>query len=82
MHECDSHNVGDLVLVVDQLLPRGQWCTGRILSVIKDAKGHVRVAKVRIAKRGSNQGPDQAVVELERPITKLILLKSCNDLNL
>ncbi len=76
-----SHQVGDLVLVVDQLLPRGQWCTGRISSIIEDSKGSVRVVKVKIAKKKSNINSVATTVELERPITKLILLKSFDSLN-
>jgi hypothetical protein len=34
--------VGDLVLVVEENLPRGQWPLGRVVEVHPDCKGHVR----------------------------------------
>ena len=64
------HNVGDLVLIQDQLLPRNQWCTGRIIEIIKDKLGRVRSAFVKVAKSADNCSL------LYRPIVKLILLRS------
>ena len=70
------HKVGDLVLLVDQLLPRNQWSTGRITQVIEDKQGNVRSAKITVAKIRRDKYSLQAkAVSVERPITKLILLK-------
>ena len=75
----DSYNykVGDLVLLTDVLLPRSQWCLGKIVEVYPDNKATVRVVKVKISKtRDSGMGTS----ELVRPVTKLILIKSCESL--
>ena len=55
-------NPGDVVLMVDEALPRGQWPLARVEEVVKDHKGLVRQVVVR---RG-------VVVLLRRPISKLI----------
>ena len=57
--------VGDIVLMVEDNLPRGQWMTGRIVAVERRDRGHVR--KVRVL---TPQG-----AEYERAITKCCLLE-------
>ena len=52
---------GDVVLMIEEALPRGQWPLGRVDSVIRDHKGLVRQVIVR---RGGTQ--------LRRPISKLV----------
>ena len=42
--------MGDLVLIVDQHSPRGQWPMGIVEEVIADRNGDVRQAKVRTAR--------------------------------
>ena len=74
-----SHTVGDLVLVVDYLLPRNQWCLGLISQVFSDDDGHVRKVKVRISRCKSGKNLDIASTEIDRPITKLILVKAAVD---
>lgn len=77
-----SHQVGDLVLVVDQLLPRNLWCTGRIVATKKDSKGYVRSASIKVS-RCKHDGLlkfNHAV--LERPIDKLILISAVEELEL
>lgn len=54
---------GDIVLVLDPRLPRGQWPLGRILETYPGQDGHSRVAKVQVG--------DKTVV---RPIHKLVPL--------
>ena len=39
--------VGDVVLVIEQSTPRGEWPLGRIEKVFPDAEGHVRVIQVK-----------------------------------
>lgn len=56
--------VGDMVLVVDPLAPRGQWKVGPILEVFPGNDGLVRAAKVNLSGGA-----------LVRPITKLCLLQ-------
>ena len=41
--------VGDLVLIVDESLPRGRWPLGLVEEVFPDAKGNVRRVVVRTA---------------------------------
>ena len=45
-----NYNIGDLVLLTDQLLPRNQWSLGRITETYPDDSGIVRVVKLRVAK--------------------------------
>ena len=55
---------GDIVLIIDETSPRYSWPMGRIMETFPDAKGFVRRVKVK----------NQTNI-LERPITKLCLLK-------
>jgi hypothetical protein len=76
----EPHKVGDLVLVVDQLLPRNQWSTGRIVEVIADKQGAVRSAKIVVAKIKRDKSKlTSSTVVVERPVVKLILLKPASD---
>ena len=75
-----SHKVGDLVLVVDQLLPRNMWCLGRIVSVRHDSEGRVRSATVVVSKYRDGSNFRIGTHRYERPITKLILLKTFDEL--
>ncbi|TRY81024.1 hypothetical protein TCAL_12800, partial [Tigriopus californicus] len=52
--------VNDLVLIVEQGLPRNQWLIGRVIQTISDNKGVVRQAPIKTKNR-----------ELVRPIVKL-----------
>ena len=75
----DPHKVGDLVLITDQFLPRNQWSTGRIVEVYADKFGKVRSARVRVAKAVTLKNKVKCEVrELDRPVVKLVLLKSLN----
>ena len=40
--------INDVVLVVDEDLPRGQWPLGLIVGVITSEDGRVRSARVRV----------------------------------
>ena len=57
--------VGDLVLVLDESVPRGQWPMGRVIKVYPDKAGWVRQVEVRVSAK-----------DLKRPITKLCFLES------
>lgn len=57
--------VGDLVLIVDQTVPRNQWLLGRIVEVYPGEDGYVR--SVTVKTRSSM---------LKRPIDKLVLLEN------
>ena len=75
-----SHKVGDLILVVDQNLPRNFWCTGRITDVFEDSEGLVRSARVKVAKYRSGKDFQIGSTFLHRPIHKLVLLRDAKDL--
>ena len=45
-----NYQIGHLVLLTDQMLPRNQWSLGRVTKVLPDAEGHVRVVKLKVAK--------------------------------
>lgn len=72
--------INDFVLVVDQLLPRNLWCVGRVISVKPDHRGHVRSASVKVSKHKLGKDLKFCETVLDRPITKLILLRQCEDL--
>ena len=60
--------VGDVVLVVDELLPRGQWPLGLVVDVHKSRDGLIRSVDVRY----------KDTVK-ERPVAKLCLLEAACD---
>lgn len=55
--------IGDIVLVVDSSVPRNNWPLGRVVDVVTDKHGLVRVVKVKTKS-----------CVLQRPITKLCTL--------
>ncbi|XP_071504209.1 uncharacterized protein [Diadema antillarum] len=57
--------VNDLVLVADEITPRGQWPLGKVVEVYPGKDGHVRQAQVRVGTRF-----------FKRPIAKLCLLEA------
>ena len=61
-------HVGDLVLVVNELLPRNNWPLGLVLKTLPGKDGQVRVVKLRF--NGS---------VYERPASKVILLEASGD---
>ena len=58
---------GDIVLVVEQNIPRGDWPLGRIIEVNRGRDGLVRSARVKTMKS-----------MLVRPVDKLCLLETAN----
>ena len=61
-------NPGDLVLVVEENLPRGQWPLGRVLHTCEGRDGVVRSCKIKCAHTTK-----------VRPLTKLCLLEQPQD---
>ena len=59
-----DHAVGDLVLVMDETLPRGRWPLGLVEEVVPSRDGRVR--SVRVRTHGTS---------LLRPITKVVPLE-------
>ena len=71
-----NFHVGDVVLIMDDNLPRNQWRLGRVTVVNVQDDGFMRSVKLTIGdrtldKRGRRNGP---LSEIERPIHKLVLL--------
>ena len=64
----DNLKVGDVVLVVDQNAPRGQWPLGRVEEIFPGQDGRVRV--VQVSTRGH---------KFTRPITRLCPLNVSDD---
>ena len=62
-----AHAVGDLVLVIDNNRPRGQWSLGRIQEIIPSKDGKIRTVKVKT-------GHGVYV----RPVAKICLLEESN----
>ncbi|XP_045210547.2 uncharacterized protein LOC123561951 [Mercenaria mercenaria] len=60
--------VNDVVLLVEDKVPRGQWPLGRVTEIIEGRDGHIRKCKV--------QSRNSSCV---RPITKLCLLEAQSD---
>ena len=67
----DNLKIGDVVLVVDNNSPRGQWLLGRIIKTFPGGDGKVCVAEIK--RKNST---------LTRPISKLCLLEASSCLKL
>lgn len=68
--------VGDIVMDVDERLPRGKWRLARVLETVSGLDGLVRRGKIsvgdkRLNKKGERSGK---LSILERPVQKLVLL--------
>ena len=85
-HSHPSHAVGDLVLLVDSNLPRNRWALGKITKIYPDEVGLVRHVTVKSVSVNKNLGRSKLVsckpsfVEVNRPINKIVLLKSANEM--
>ena len=62
--------IGDLVLLVDDCLPRGQWRMGRVIKAVPGRDELVRTVEVKTG----------ASTTLVRPIQKLCLLEESGNL--
>ena len=67
--------VGNIVLLVDDALPRTQWRMGRVIMADPGPDGLVRKVQIKIGNPGhaSNRKNTELKI-LERPVQKLILL--------
>ena len=68
--------VDDIVVVMDEILPRNCWRIARVQETYPDADGLVRKVRIKIADRNldENGRPAGPLTSLCRPIQKLILL--------
>ena len=62
--ECRNFKKGDIVLVMDETMPRGTWPLGRVMEVKTGRDGFVRTVLVKTMKS-----------QLVRPISKICLLE-------
>ena len=60
--------VNDVVLIVDQGVPRGSWLLGRVIETYPDKNGYVR--NVAMKTRSSR---------LVRPVSKLVMVLECDE---
>lgn len=63
--------VGDIVIVKEEEVPRNEWRLARVLEVSKDSDGLVRRAMIQMGKRGELLTKPSIV---KRPIQKLVVL--------
>ena len=63
-------NVGDVVIVFEEKVPRQNWCLGRIIEILPSRDGQIRGAKVLIGKTKTT---------IERPINKLYPIEFVNE---
>ena len=64
--------VGDVVLIKENLVHRNEWPTGIVMEVSKSADGLVRSATLRMP----SEGKTRTMRQITRPISKLVLLVS------
>lgn len=64
--------VNDVVIIKDDMLPRGQWQLGRVVETSEGSDGLVRRVKLQLGERKQNQCSKHTVIE--RPIQKLVIL--------
>ena len=69
-------SAGDIVLVVEENVPRAQWHLGRIIETMSSSDGFVRKAKLIVGDTTLNAKGKRvkSVSEIERPVHKLVLL--------
>ncbi|XP_026012239.1 uncharacterized protein LOC113014739 [Astatotilapia calliptera] len=68
--------VGDVVLEMDELAPRGEWRLARVVETVSGKDGLVRRVKISLGeKRLNNKGQRSTKLSVvERPVQKLVLL--------
>ena len=68
--------VNDIVIVMDENLPRNRWKLARVQEAFPSDDGLVRKVKMAIATESLDDSgrPTKPIVYLERPVQKLILL--------
>ena len=68
--------IGDIVIVKEDSLPRNKWSLARVEEVFRDHDDHVRRVKLAIGDKSLDSKGQRThkQVYLERPIHKLVLL--------
>lgn len=75
-----SFSIDDIVLVVDQQVHRNHWPMARVVNVYPDKYDNVRFVDVVLAKSGDFDVLKLGTVRIKRPVTKLVLLRSVEEL--
>ena len=73
--------IGDVVMVKDETLPRNHWKLGQVCGTFPEADGLVRKVCINVVSKSvDNKGKVIcSVTKLERPIHKLVLLKESEE---
>lgn len=81
VHPRRNMQIGDIVLLREDNVPRNSWRMARIEDVYTDEDGLVRKVKLVVGDSSLNVKGERvrAKTVLERPIQKLVLLLKCDD---
>ncbi|KAL6490035.1 hypothetical protein MHYP_G00003800 [Metynnis hypsauchen] len=68
--------IGDIVMDMEETLPRSQWRLGRVSETVTDSDGLVRRAKILLGEKRLNEKGECAskLSLVERPVQKLVVL--------
>ena len=66
-------NVGDVVTIFEDKIPRQRWTLGRVEKLLSSTDGEIRSAVVRVSKSGRKSGT------LRRPIARLYPVEVCEE---
>lgn len=72
--------VNDIVIVIDESLPRNRWKLARVHETFPNDDGLVRKVKMAIATECLDDSgrPTKPTAYLERPVQKVVLLLPCD----
>ena len=65
---------GDLVLILDKDLKRGEWKMGKVSKAVSGIDDKVRRVTIQYKNRGSN-----TFLEIERPVQKLVVIQAIEE---
>ena len=67
-------DIGDVVLISDDKIPRNQWRLGRVVELMKSKDGHIRGCKLRVHNENRRES------YLNRPVNKLCFFEVTSDI--
>ena len=81
IHTRRNMQVGDIVIVKDENLPRNQWRLGQVSEASPEDDGLVRKVSLSVvSKTVDNKGKVVcSITKLKRPVHKLVLLKEAEE---
>ena len=68
-HKVRNVNVGDIVIIADRNLNRGEWKLGRVSDVVRGVDGCVRRVMLQYKNKGSN-----AFTTIERAVQRIVVI--------